>query len=668
MSLLKRTCRSFFADFSPGGIHDDSMKSQEQKSRRLRWLEKTGWRVCPRTGQVRVKFSRPGWRGWGLIVIGFTALLWYLIRVVPKPSRAAYPCQRMAAPMAGGFLAWLVAVWASAMIWRRGRVFSRQAQLGWAIICFGAAAGVGSLAFLYLPSSRVSASITEPHSPLGTAQGLYPGRVVWVHAPEATDWAGPRSGELWYDSNHTDLAVVEEMMTQALHAVSGTNRDDEAWAAIFRFFNQKHQRGDRSYQAGEKIAVKINLTGCNARSWQVDPNTYEKKSDYLDWIDNSPQMILALLRQLVYQVGVAPGDIAVGDPTGLFPKFLYDPLHAEFPDVIYFDNYGKPGSGRTRVQFSDKTFAWSTPTAAGKRQDYVPVHFAEADYLINFAILKGHSCGFTACAKNHYGSLLRCPDGYLRDAGIQKDYYSMHQTLPGSGGSVDMGHYRALVDLMGHPDLGGKTLLYLIDGLYGGYYWEGKAYRWKTAPFGDGTNGDWPSSLFASLDPVAIDSVAYDFLRNEWPQVVTGGTGRAGSLGDSPQDYLHEAAQADQSPSQTRYDPANSGTPLASLGVHEHWNNASEKKYSRNLGPSHGIELIALHVDRPRPRMAIEKVEQKSVIRWQGSLTGFQLERTSSLLPPVQWTPINADPALVRGMNTVTNPADAGPTFYRLSK
>jgi hypothetical protein len=32
---------------------------------------------------------------------------------------------------------------------------------------------------------------------------------------------------------------------------------------------------------------------------------------------------------------------------------------------------------------------------------------------------------------------------------------------------------------------------------------------------------------------------------------------------------------------------------LTSRGVHEHWNNATARKYSRNLGGKEGIELIA---------------------------------------------------------------------------
>jgi hypothetical protein len=59
-------------------------------------------------------------------------------------------------------------------------------------------------------------------------------------------------------------------------------------------------------------------------------------------------------------------------------------------------------------------------------------------------------------------------------------------------------------------------------------------------------------------------------------------------------DYLHEAALADNPPSGTFYDPDHpvNTTRLASLGVHEHWNNAQDKQYSRNLGKREGIELV----------------------------------------------------------------------------
>ena len=105
------------------------------------------------------------------------------------------------------------------------------------------------------------------------------------------------------------------------------------------------------------------------------------------------------------------------------------------------------------------------------------------------------------------------------------------------------------------------------------------------APF----NGQWPCSLLASQDPLAVDSVGLDLLSTEWPEF----TGKGGV-----DDYLHEAALASDPPSRTFYDPdhATATQRLPSLGVHEHWNNPQEKKYSRNLGTGKGIELVPVEL------------------------------------------------------------------------
>ena len=59
-------------------------------------------------------------------------------------------------------------------------------------------------------------------------------------------------------------------------------------------------------------------------------------------------------------------------------------------------------------------------------------------------------------------------------------------------------------------------------------------------------------------------------------------------------DYLHQVADPGNWPEGIIYDPDNSGIPLTSLGVHEHWNDPVNKQYSRNLGKSYGIELITI--------------------------------------------------------------------------
>jgi hypothetical protein len=286
-------------------------------------------------------------------------------------------------------------------------------------------------------------------------------------------------------------------------------------------------------------------------------------------MNTAPQMILAILRQLV-ETGVREADITVCDSLAYLAHPYYDPLHAEFPRVRYEDYGGK--FGRIQVKASSVPLYWSCRPEA-KSPDFLPACFAEADYLINFANLKAHTyAGVTLCGKNHFGSLVRWP--------VQKGYYDMHRH---SFVKQTKG-YREQVDLMGHAHLGGKTVLYLLDGLYSGQHPIDPAPRkWASSPF----DGHWTSSLLSSQDPVAIDSVGLDFLRAEW-----------GDYLNQPwvEDYLHEAALAANPPSGTFYD-ADHAAPtkrMASLGVHEHWNNSREKKYSRNLGTGTGIELVAV--------------------------------------------------------------------------
>jgi hypothetical protein len=525
-------------------------------------------RGCSKTSNSTVKHR---WLCWILPVTGLFALIWFLVRVIPKPSRATYPCQRVAFPLASGFVVWLLGLLSSAAAYRKAKHCFTRARYVVGIIFICTSIWVIWLTIITADDRMALADPPVPNIPIGVAKGIHPGRVVWIHDPNATDWNGYYSAEHWYDSDHTDQAVVHNMVSRAIRGLAGESTDEAGWDAVFRHFNQSRGKGNIGYKPGEKIAIKINNTLC----YNADQSTFEQMNSNKNRIDNSPQMTIALLRQLVNIVGVNETDITIGDPTRITPNFYYDMVHSEFPDVCYMANVG--GLGRTQTEFSAVEFNWSTNDADGKRQDYIPRTFAEADYFINFAILKSHdAAGITVCAKNHYGSLIRNPDGSLW--GPRYNYYNMHDTRvverPG------MGYYRCLVDLMGHPQLGGKTVLYIIDGLFAGRNWSSDPRKWNMAPF----YGDWPSSVFVSQDPVAIDSVCFDFLWTEWNDY---------PHYDGAEDYLHEAALANDPPSGTFYDPNKDGIGLASLGVHEHWNNSTDKQYSRNLGTGEGIELTS---------------------------------------------------------------------------
>jgi hypothetical protein len=447
----------------------------------------------------------------------------------------------------------------------RRRFIQRAATVGGAL-------GAGNL---LLGGSPTAAQDTPPQAarelaplePIGKPQGIHPGRVVWVHDPQVLDWKGPGDGH-WYEGGRTKQDRVDAMMRRAVCELTGRPTVATAWEALFRHFNRTQGRGDVGYTAGEKIAVKPNWVGMIWFTNVVDLETYTL-AKWQDYMNTAPQMVVGLLRQLV-EAGVKQPDISVCDTLAYLVREYYDVMHGEFPDVQYFDYAGK--FGRLKVEESTVPFHWSC-RPEGALPDRLPTCFAEARYLVNFANLKAHrSAGVTLCAKNHFGSLIRWP--------VEKGYYDMHSHSFRKEEKI----YREQVDLMGHEQLGGKTVLYLIDGLFSGTHpLDQVPQRLHLPPFG----GSWPSSLLASQDPVAIDSVGFDFLRAEFeehPRL------------PGVDDYLHEAALADDPPSGTFYDPhhAEPQERLRSLGVHEHWNNPRERKYSRNLGVGEGIELVAV--------------------------------------------------------------------------
>ena len=59
------------------------------------------------------------------------------------------------------------------------------------------------------------------------------------------------------------------------------------------------------------------------------------------------------------------------------------------------------------------------------------------------------------------------------------------------------------------------------------------------------------------------------------------------------ENYLHEAGLVASAPSGAVYLDGD-GNVVGNLGVHEHWNNSTDKQYSRDLGHDEGIELIKM--------------------------------------------------------------------------
>jgi hypothetical protein len=555
-------------------------------------------RFCPQSGRF-VGFKTPaGFSKLLMPVIGFAALLWIVFRVATKPSRVSYPCVRAAMPLASTFLGYLLFLGMSTAAWLR----SRKVQTASAARVVSVFALAGMLGTFYYETESTSPkeiqlpTIIQPaNQPMGTAMGIFPGRVVWVHDPDATNENcivdAPDSA--WFVSKNMNQTVVDGMLSAALQNLTGQTSDAAAWRAIFQFHNATRGKGAVEYVKGEKIFVKTNATSSWGGNYRTSDLSVVRNQNY-GISETSVASVLAVLRQLVYVVGVNQSDIYVGDPLKHIYKHLYDVWHAEFPDVHYLDNsYSTLGrekvvaSSTAKIHYSDhgailRSNVWD-PMRPGEGlvyNDYLYSIFQDAEYMINIPMLKGHKrAGMTMFAKNHFGSHTRADASHLHNGLVAPMEMANGVTRAGYG------LYRVQVDLMSHSLLGKKNLVYIMDALWATVQELGKPLKWRMTPF----NNDWMSSIFVSLDPVGIETVGYDFLRTEftaergagtWPQM------------DGVDDYLHQAADSLNWPSGIKYDPDSNGVHIASLGVHEHWNDGVNRQYSRDLRTGNGIELL----------------------------------------------------------------------------
>jgi len=76
------------------------------------------------------------WKKITLIFIGFFALCWFLIRVIPKPSRATYPCQQAAFPIASAFVIWISSLLTSALLFVKFKKNLKENKLVYAFLFF----------------------------------------------------------------------------------------------------------------------------------------------------------------------------------------------------------------------------------------------------------------------------------------------------------------------------------------------------------------------------------------------------------------------------------------------------------------------------------------------------------------------------------------------------
>lgn len=297
-------------------------------------------------------------------------------------------------------------------------------------------------------------------------------RVVHVHDTDATYW---NFGSSYY-GNYVRQDVVNNMVDRGVMALTGTGSVAQAWATLFKAVNAD------GYQSGQKIAIKVNFnnslgSGCSDNDRQIDALIHPVNA----------------IVQGLKQMGVAEGDIWIYDAVrGIPDRFVNG---CPYSGVRFFDE-----ECRTPAQFnsSDPNASVTFSPPAGipdPPTEKITDVLIDATYLINMPIMKTHdSAGVSLGFKNHLGT--------VRNPGGLHDYI-----FP--GWSRFRTDYSPFIDIYQNPHVGAKTILTIGDGLFGALGYTAPPSPWTT--FGDSA----PNSLFFATDPVALDSVMYDFLAAE---------------------------------------------------------------------------------------------------------------------------------------------------------
>ncbi len=269
-------------------------------------------------------------------------------------------------------------------------------------------------------------------------------RVVRAYDGEATSWNYQSN----YYFDYIDQTAVDQMFLQALEALTGASSVLQACQVLIP-----------TYQAGDKIAIKINLN-----------NTANQSNE----IDATAPVLNALLLALITHKGVPAEDIYVYDVSRPIPTFR---IRSRVPWNV---NYVQSGDGLAQLDPSAPIHFRYIPT------QYCPYVLSLADHLIDLCLFKDHLFVLaTMGMKNHFGTTRPSPS-------------NLHSPIDPN-----------ISDLNATPHIRSKTRLVVGDALFGVYTGGpyGEPQQWATFP-----GGPTPNSIFLGFDPVATESVMIDYL------------------------------------------------------------------------------------------------------------------------------------------------------------
>ena len=461
------------------------------------------------------------------LIVGVSSLFWLLLRSAGKPSRLQYPCQKASIYNVIVFLGPGLSGSLHKLIHLKTNIHPNTVLRSLIIVpVFIISIMTMDFVHNYTQSIRKSEKMQRANEsgPIGIPTGKVTARGLNIYntSPFAlANLAAPNNVVSVHDSLATDWDYTTDYYWQYV------NQDivDSMIAMGVMYLTGTNNTNDAwnaliPYQAGESVLIKFNF---NNSSCTTENNKIEPLAETAN----------AIIDDLT-AIGIPGEKIWIADPSRNIPERFRDMI--KNPDIQYYGRSICEGAPNYHaVTYVDPSSPAASIATCPEGEKILPFQvFVDADHLINVPKLLSHGSYVTLALKNHYGSVLY----------ENFDRSTMHSYFNESGNAAgcNLDSANILADINNNPHIRDKTRLIIGEGLFGNQYSNrGDARRWDI--FGNGS----PNMYFFSSDPISISSVMTDYIMAE--------------RGWQSHQQLHAGA-------------------YLGLGVHEHWDNFENKKYS----------------------------------------------------------------------------------------
>lgn len=308
-------------------------------------------------------------------LVGILALCWFLIRVIPKPQRAMYPCQRAAFPIASSFVIWLIGIFSSLSLFKK----SRQAfkQVNW----------ISGLALLFLSMGIFTLVMNQ--------RGVKSFALTTLFTPPARSF---ESLPYTLIQAHSIVSVVKSDKAD-VRDLSAQDIDALVREAISLAGGLDHLIED-----GNSVVLKPNLLTFrtlpydNQQSFNIGPGSNGIVTDY-----RVIQSMVNVIREInpSGRITLIEGS-AVGSTRSNFSIVGWNRITG-LDEVIFLDELcdwqDKNSPALKKVNLPPGKALYSRPSEPNTY--YLSRVYYEADVLISLPCLKNHSAtGITGAVKN----------------------------------------------------------------------------------------------------------------------------------------------------------------------------------------------------------------------------------------------------------------------------